>query len=129
MFTALFLFAKQSEEPESKTVMLSPPVEKRAVMSANARRRLINSALSDHPVAQETLKTYDAVMQFTETMVQWLVREGLEIEASLVKTIKPIILNKVRFEEIEDRSRFRRSGRLLIAESCCMREGGVSAEM
>lgn len=88
------LETEQSEEPESKTVMLSPPVEKRAVMSANARRRLINSALSDHPVAQETLKTYDAVMQFTETMVQWLVREGLEIEASLVKTIKPIILNK-----------------------------------
>jgi len=71
-------------------------------MSANARRRLINSALNDHPVAQETLKTYDAVLQFTETVVLWLVREGLDMEASQVKNLKPIALNKVRFGMARD---------------------------
>ena len=77
--------------------MLSPPEEKRPVMSARARRRLINSALSDHPVAQETLKTYDAVLQFSENMVQWLVEEGLREQANLVQSVKPVYLNKVRF--------------------------------
>lgn len=71
-------------------------------MSANARRRLINSALNDHPVAQETLKTYEAVLQFTVTVVQWLLREGLDKEASQVKTLKPIALKKVRFEVARD---------------------------
>lgn len=64
-------------------------------MSARARRRLINSALNDHPVAQETLKTYDSVLQFSENMVQWLLEEGLAEEASLVKSIEPVIVNKV----------------------------------
>ena len=76
--------------------MLSPPEEKRPVMSARARRRLINTALSDHPVAQETLKTYDAVLQFSENMVQWLVEEGLREQANLVQRVKPVYLNKVR---------------------------------
>ena len=71
-------------------------------MSANARRRLINSALNGHPVAKETLKTYDAVLQFTETVVLWLVREGLDMEASQVKNLKPIALNKVRFGMARD---------------------------
>lgn len=94
---------EQSETTENKGFMLSPPVEKRPVMSANARRRLINSALSDHPVAKETLKTYDAVLQFTETAVQWLVREGLDIEASQVKNLKPIALNKEEAMQIIER--------------------------
>lgn len=64
-------------------------------MSARARRRLINSALNDHPVAQETLKTYDSVLQFSENMVQWLLEEGLAEQASLVKSIEPVIVNKV----------------------------------
>ena len=98
----IFFILLKSETTENKGFMLSPPVEKRPVMSANARRRLINSALSDHPVAKETLKTYDAVLQFTETAVQWLVREGLDIEASQVKNLKPIALNKVRFEMARD---------------------------
>lgn len=77
--------------------MLSPPEEKRPVMSARTRRRLINSALSDHPVAQETLKTYDAVLQFSENIVQWLVEEGFREQANLVQSVKPVYLNKVRF--------------------------------
>ena len=64
-------------------------------MSARARRRLINSALNDHPVAQETLKTYEAVLQFVENMVQWLVQEGLGQEANLLRSVKPVMLNKV----------------------------------
>ena len=64
-------------------------------MSARARRRLINSALNDHPVAQETLKTYESVLQFSENMVQWLLEEGLAEQASLVKSIEPVIVNKV----------------------------------
>lgn len=75
--------------------MLSPPENRRPVMSARARRRLINSALNDHPVAQETLKTYDSVLQFSENMVQWLLEEGLAEQASLVKSIEPVIVNKV----------------------------------
>ena len=79
--------------------MLSPPVM-RPVMSARARRRLINTALNDHPVAQETLKTYDAVLQFSENTVQWLVEEGLGEQANLIKSLKPVILNKVRLVEL-----------------------------
>lgn len=80
--------------------MLSPPQERRTIMSARARRRLINSALNEHPVAQETLRTYDAVLVFSRNMVQWLDGEGLSEEASLVKSVKPVILNKVNFIEV-----------------------------
>lgn len=66
-------------------------------MSARARRRLINSALDDHPVAQETLKTYEAVLQFVDNMVQWLVQEGLGQEANLLRSGKPVMLNKVPY--------------------------------
>ena len=75
--------------------MLSPPEEKRPIMSARARRRLINSALTEHPVAQEIMRTYDAVQLFSGNMVQWLDSEGLTEEANLVKSVKPVILNKV----------------------------------
>ena len=64
-------------------------------MSARARRRLINSALTEHPVAQETMRTYDAVLLFSRNMVQWLDGEGLSEEANLVKSVKPVILNQV----------------------------------
>ena len=64
-------------------------------MSARARRRLINSALTEHPVAQETMRTYDAVLLFSRNMVQWLDSEGLSEEANLVKSVKPVILNQV----------------------------------
>ena len=94
---SICLFTEQSTTRETKPGMLSPPVERRPVMSARARRRLINTALSDHPVAQETLKTYDAVLQFSENMVQWLVKEGLREQANLVQSVKPVYLNKVRF--------------------------------
>lgn len=75
--------------------MLSPPEEKRSIMSARARRRLINSALTEHPVAQETMRTYEAVLLFSRNMVQWLDAEGLSEEANLVKSVKPVILNQV----------------------------------
>lgn len=75
--------------------MLSPPETTRPVMSARARRRLINTALNEHPVAQETLRTYEAVLLFSRNMVQWLDSEGLGEEANLVKRVKPVILNKV----------------------------------
>lgn len=77
--------------------MLSPPEEKRPIVSARARRRLINSALTEHPVAQETMRTYDAVLLFSRNMVQWLDGEGLSEEANLVKKVKPVILNQVNF--------------------------------
>ena len=77
--------------------MLSPPERSRPLMSARARRRLINSALDDHPVAQETLKTYEAVLQFVDNMVQWLVQEGLGQEANLLRSVKPVMLNKVPY--------------------------------
>ncbi len=90
----------QNAPRESKPAMLSPPQERRTIMSARARRRLINSALNEHPVAQETLRTYDAVLVFSRNMVQWLDGEGLSEEASLVKSVKPVILNKVSFMEV-----------------------------
>ena len=80
---------------ESKPAMLSPPEEKRPIMSARARRRLINSALTEHPVAQETMRTYDAVLLFSRNMIQWLDGEGLSEEANLIKSVKPVILNQV----------------------------------
>lgn len=75
--------------------MLSPPEDKRPIMSARARRRLINTALTEHPVALETMRTYDAVLLFSRNMVQWLDGEGLSEEANLVKSVKPVILNQV----------------------------------
>ena len=88
-------FTLKNAPRESKPAMLSPPEEKRPIMSARARRRLINSALTEHPVAQETMRTYDAVLSFSRNMVQWLDGEGLSEEANLVKSVKPVILNQV----------------------------------
>ena len=74
-------FTSKNAPRESKPAMLSPPEDKRPIMSARARRRLINTALTEHPVAQETMRTYDAVLLFSRNMVQWLDREGLSGEA------------------------------------------------
>jgi len=41
------------------------------------------------------MRTYDAVLLFSGNMVQWLDGEGLTEEANLVKSVKPVILNKV----------------------------------
>lgn len=88
-------FTSKNAPRESKPAMLSPPEDKRPIMSARARRRLINTALTEHPVAQETMRTYDAVLLFSRNMVQWLDGEGLSGEANLVKSVKPVILNQV----------------------------------
>lgn len=81
--------------------MLSPPQQTRPAMSARARRRLINSALGDHPVAQETLRTYEAVLLFSCNITQWLDREGLSEESDLLKRVQPVVLNQVNWKAIE----------------------------
>ena len=81
--------------------MLSPPQQTRPTMSARARRRLINSALGDHPVAQETLRTYQAVLLFSRNIMQWLDREGLSEESDLLKRVQPVVLNQVNWKAIE----------------------------
>lgn len=81
--------------------MLSPPQQTRPAMSARARRQLINSALGDHPVAQETLRTYQAVLLFSRNITQWLDREGLSEESDLLKRVQPVVLNQVNWKAIE----------------------------
>lgn len=88
-------FSVDEQHPrESKPTMLSPPQQTRPAMSARARRRLINSALGDHPVAQETLRTYQAVLLFSRNITQWLDREGLSEESDLLKRVQPVVLNQ-----------------------------------
>ena len=69
--------------------------DRSTAMSARARRRLVNSALNKHPVAQETLWTYQAVLQFRSGMIQWLHSQGLADDANTVANVKPVALNMV----------------------------------
>ena len=91
----------QQHPRERKPTMLSPPQQTRPAMSARARRRLINSALGDHPVAQETVRTYEAVLSFSRNITQWLDSEGLSEEADLVKRVQPVVLNQVNWKTIK----------------------------
>jgi hypothetical protein len=64
-------------------------------MSARARRRLVNSALRDHPIASETLRTYEAVQRFKDNIAQWLENQGLFLEVNELKEFEMTDINKV----------------------------------
>ena len=75
------------------STLTAPP--RQVLMSARARRRLVNSALRDHPVASEILRTYEAVQRFKGNMTEWLEKQGLFVEVSELTNFETNDLNKV----------------------------------
>ena len=65
-------------------------------MSARARRRLVNSALQENPVAEETVRTYETVLKFKDKAASWLEGQELRREASELAALPPVALDKVR---------------------------------
>ena len=68
-------------------------------MSARARKRLLNSALGENPVAEETVRTYEAVLRFKENVVRWLEEQDLGEDAGLMARSKTVLLNQVEIRE------------------------------
>jgi len=64
-------------------------------MSARARRRLVSSALRDHPVASETLRTYESVIRFKDEIITWLDTQGLYVEMEELKRMEMTPFSKV----------------------------------
>ncbi|KAK3732288.1 hypothetical protein QZH41_014424 [Actinostola sp. cb2023] len=73
------------------------------VMSARARRRLVSSVLRDHPVASETLRTYEAVLRFKRDIAQWLDLQGLFVEVEELKTMEMTSVDKANLAELVER--------------------------
>ena len=65
-------------------------------MSAKARTRLVNSALTRHPVAKETLLNYRNILDFKRSIVDVLAKEELEYEASMLNECEIIKIDEVR---------------------------------
>ena len=67
-------------------------------MSARARTRLVNSALSRHPVAQETVRNYKNLIEFKNSIADVLSKEELEDEAAMLNDCEVVQLDEVGFE-------------------------------
>ena len=80
--------------PEAKSQTLDAP-KRRLVMSARARKRLINTALNDHPVTIETFRTYEAFLRFRMGVIQWFEEQGMGDEVDTLENLKTVHLNKV----------------------------------
>ena len=68
-------------------------------MSARARKRLLNSALGENPVAEETVRTYEAVLKFKKNVVRWLEGQDLGEDAGVMARLKTVLLNQVEIRE------------------------------
>ena len=64
--------------------------------SGRVRSRLVRSALRDHRVVVETLRTYEMITEFKMNIVLWLQEHGLEDKSQLLIAIPDLTLNKVR---------------------------------
>ena len=64
-------------------------------MSARARTRLVNSALSRHPVANETFINYKNILEFKNSIVDALAKEELEYEAELLGDCEVVQIDEV----------------------------------
>lgn len=78
----------------SRSNTLTTP-RREVVMSAKARSRLISSALRDHPVASETLRTYESVVSFKEHIANWLNSQGLFLEKEELDSLEMLVVSKV----------------------------------
>lgn len=80
-----------SHEPEVLTIQDRLPER---IMSAKARTRLVNSALTRHPVAKETLLNYRNILDFKRSIVDVLAKEELEYEASMLNECEIIKIDE-----------------------------------
>jgi len=80
-----------SSEPNMLT--LEDDIPER-VMSAKARTRLVNSALSRHPVANETFNTYKNIIEFKNSIENVLSREELDYEANLLQECEVVQIDE-----------------------------------
>lgn len=83
----------QEKAAEVSKTLTTPRRE--VVMSARARRRLISSALRDHPVASETLRTYESVVKFKEHIANWLNSQDLFLEKEELDSLEMLVVSKV----------------------------------
>ncbi|XP_032227356.2 uncharacterized protein LOC5503188 isoform X2 [Nematostella vectensis] len=88
--------------PVSRSSTLTAP-RRELVMSARARRRLVSSALRDHPVASESLRTYDSVMRFKDSVTRWLDREGVTEGADELKGLDMTVINREDLAQVIER--------------------------
>ena len=62
--------------------------------SPRVRSRLVRSALKDHGVVMETIKTYEMVTEFKVDIMCWLKQYGLENKCELLTEIPDVALDK-----------------------------------
>ncbi|CAB4032992.1 Hypothetical predicted protein, partial [Paramuricea clavata] len=62
--------------------------------SGRVRSRLVRSALRDHRVVVETVRTYEMISEFKMNIVIWLQQHGLAHKSELLTAIPDITLNK-----------------------------------
>lgn len=62
--------------------------------SPTVRSRLVRSALKDHGVVMETIKTYEMVTEFKVDIMCWLKQYGLENNCELLTEIPDVALDK-----------------------------------
>ena len=65
------------------------------IMSARARTRLVNSALSRHPVAREISQNYKRLLAFKDRIVEILNKEFLEDEATQLSECEVVPIDEV----------------------------------
>ena len=81
-----------SNEPDVLTVHEQVPER---IMSARARTRLVNSALSRHPVANETIRSYKNIVEFKNSIADVLAKEELDYEANLLNDCEVVPIDEV----------------------------------
>ena len=81
-----------SSEPDVLTLHEEIPER---IMSARARTRLVNSALSRHPVANETYSNYKNIVEFKNSIADALAKEELEYEFNLLGECEVVQMDEV----------------------------------
>ncbi len=77
--------------------MLSATEVTDRIMSARARKRLVNSALKNHPVAHEVLRCYKSLLDFKKCISDVLNKEELEEEAVMLDECEVVPLEEVGY--------------------------------
>ena len=90
----LVFFLLQNEVDPSKFAF-HPRSPSSVASSDRVRSRLVRSALRDHRVVVETVRTYEMISEFKMNIVIWLQQHGLGHKSELLTAIPDITLNKV----------------------------------
>ena len=79
----------------SSEATILPSELPRRIMSSRTRTRLVNTALTQHPVAREIASSYKNLLEFKKCIVDVLTREELEEEAVLLNECEVVPLVEV----------------------------------